>query len=142
MRTSQRSLLGVDLTSRQIRVVEIQGRATTARVLRAAIGAMPEGAFIGDRIMDAEAVGLALRRLVESMGAVSREAVFGLASGSVNTQVMGVPHVPNDEVMMVLQGELEHFKIVREGEGVFDFTLLKGPPTLPTAQMQARRKCC
>ena len=126
MRVSQRSLLGVDLTPRQIRIVEIQGRASAARVIRAAIGSMPEGAFAGDRIMDVEAVGLALKRLVESMGAVSREAVFGLASGSVNTQVMGVPHVPDDEVMMVLQGELEHFKIVREGEGVFDFTRLKG----------------
>ena len=126
MRVSQRSLLSVDLTPRQIRVVEIQGRASAARVLRAAIGPMPEGAFAGERIMDVEAVSLALRRLVESMGAVSREAVFGLAAGSVNTQVMGVPHVPDDEVMMVLQGELEHFKIVREGEGVFDFTRLKG----------------
>lgn len=119
-------MLGVDLTPGQIRVVEIQGRASAVRVLRAAIGPMPEGAFAGDRIMDAEAVGLALRHLLESMGAVSRDAVFGLAAGSVNTQVMGVPHVPADELMMVLQGELEHFKIVREGEGVFDFAPLKG----------------
>ena len=85
---------------------------------------MPEGAFVGDRIVEPEAVGIALRRLVDSAGAVSRDAVFGIASGSVITQVMNVPLVPETELQAVLEGELEHYKIMRHGESAFDYLRL------------------
>ena len=127
MRSNQRSLLAVDLTPQQMRVVEMQGRASAAQTLRAAVGPMPDGAFTGDHIADPEAVGAALRRLLESMGAQSREAVFGIVPGIVRTQVPPIPPVPASELAKVLENELEHLKVIRPGEGVFDYAPLAGP---------------
>lgn len=127
MRSNQRSLLAVDLTPHQIRVVEMQGRASSAQTLRTAVGPMPENAFSGDRITDADAVGTALRKLVESMGAASREAVFGIPPGSITTQVAVVPPAPDNEMPRVLENELEHLKVIRPDEGVFNYTRLAGP---------------
>ncbi len=124
MRTRKDLVLGVEFAPHQIRIVEIQGRASNAQVLHAGIAAMPEGAFAGDKIAEPEAVAIALRRLVESSKVVSRDVVFGLASGSVVTQVMNVPFVPDSELQTVLEGELEHYKIMRHGESAFDFTRL------------------
>ena len=124
MRTRKDGVLGVAFTATQMRLVEIQGRMYSPQVLHAGIAPMPEGAFSNDRIVDPEAVGIALRRLLDGAGVTSRDAVFGLASGSVITQVMNVPFVPDNELQAVLEGELEHYKIMRHGESAFDYLRL------------------
>ncbi len=138
MRTRKDIILGVTFTATQLRLVEAQGRASNPQVLHAGVAPMPEGAFVGDRIVDPEAVGIALRRLVDSAGAVSRDAVFGIASGSVITQVMNVPFVPETELQAVLEGELEHYKIMRHGESAFDYLRLSAAgQSQPSADAQA-----
>lgn len=124
MRTRKDIILGVAFTATQIRLVELQGRASSPQIQHSGIAPMPEGAFVGDRIVEPEAVGIALRRLVDSSRAVSRDVVFGIASGSVVTQVMNVPFVPEHELQTVLEGELEHYKIMRHGESAFDYLRL------------------
>lgn len=94
---------------------------------------MPEGAFTGDRIGDPEAIAPALRRLLDGMGTKVQGVVFGLATGNVVTQVMGIPHVPENELNALLEGELEHYKIVREGEGAFDYARLNANATTPAS---------
>ena len=127
MRANQRTLLGIDLSPRQIRVVEMQGRASSIKTVRRGTAPMPADASTGGVISDPDAVGTALRRLIDSMGATAREAVFGLSSSSVTTQIMSVPRVPNNELPMLLEGELEHYKIGRAGEVAFDYARLAGP---------------
>ena len=127
MRTRKDIVLGIEFAADQIRLVEVQGRASSPQILHASIAPMPEGAIGSKGIVEPEAVGIALRRLVESSGVTTRDAVFGLASGSVNTQVMNVPIVPEQELQTVLEGELEHYKIMKHGESAFDYLRLNTP---------------
>jgi type IV pilus assembly protein PilM len=127
MPSQGRPILGVDINPHEIRVVEMRGTWLNAQVIRAGAVPMPRGALEGGRVVYPDAVGDTLRGLLDRMKAGTRDAVLGVGAESIITRVLDIPRVPDSEVRMVIEGELTHYQIVREGTGVFDFMRLREP---------------
>jgi len=122
-----RPVLGVDINAYEIRVVEMRGGGLNAEVIRAGAVPTPRGAVEGDRIVFPDVVAETLRGLLHRMNVSTRAAVIGIGAQSVITRVLDIPRVPDDEVRMVIESELAHYQILREGSGAFDFARLQEP---------------
>lgn len=66
-------------------------------------------------------------KALEEMGASTRNAVLGLSASVISMRAMDVPDVPEAELQAVVEGEVQHFQILREEGGVFDYWRLKPP---------------
>ena len=140
MATLRKTALGVEIGSREIRLVEMRG-GNNPQVIRAGSVPLPAGAVDGDRIVQVEAVADLLRGLHTKLGCQSRAVVVGMGLQSVVTRVLDIPRVPDSEVRVVLEGELAHYQILRTGAGLFDFfrlDTLPGPSdALPSVLLMA-----
>jgi type IV pilus assembly protein PilM len=137
MAATRSPILGIDLNQYEIRVVELRGTWTSAQVVRAAAAPMPRGAFEGDRILHPDVVAQTLKGLLHRMNASTRAAVIGIASRSAITRVLDLPRVTEQEMRMVIQGELAHYQILREETGVFDYMRLQEPESGSEGSLQA-----
>src|SRR5689334_1702637 len=122
-----RLVLGIDISANEIRVVEVRGTGTAARIVHAGAVPTPRGALDGDRIAYPDALAETLRGLLNRMNVGTRQAVMGVGAQSVITRIIDIPRVPDSEVRMVIEGELAHYQILREGTGAFDFHRLHDP---------------
>src|SRR5579871_1991713 len=122
-----RSILGVDITPYEIRVVEVQGTGANVQVLRAGSAPLPPGALEGDRIAEPVPVAEILHELIGRLEVGTRQAILGVGAHSVITRVLEIPRVPDHEVRTVVEGELAYYKILGEGTGAFDFMRLPDP---------------
>jgi len=137
MRASGRPLLGVDINPYEIRVVEMRGTAANPQIVRAAAAPTPRGAVEGDRVVFPDAVADTLRGLIGRMGTSTRSAVIGIGAQSVITRILDIPRVPESEARMVIEGELAHYQILREGTGAFDFLQLHDADRMADSSPQA-----
>jgi Tfp pilus assembly PilM family ATPase len=64
-------------------------------------------------------------KALDEMGASTRNAVLGLSASVISMRAMDVPDVPEAELQAVVEGEVQHFQILREEGGVFDYWPLK-----------------
>lgn len=127
MAATRSPILGIDLNQYEIRVIELRGTWGTAQVVRAAAAPMPRGAYEGDRILYPDAVAETLKGLLGRMSVGTRAAVMGIASRNAITRVLDLPRVTEQEMRMVIQGELAHYQILREETGVFDYMRMQEP---------------
>src|SRR5579884_358872 len=119
-----RPVLGVDIHPHEIRVVEMRGNWSHAEVVNVGAIPTPAGAMEGDRVANPDAVAEALRQLLHDRGIGARDAIMGIAARSIITRVIDVPRVPDKEMRTVIEGEMAHYQILREGTGTFDFIRL------------------
>ena len=140
MASLRRAALGVEIGSREIRMVEMRG-GNPPQVVRIGSVPLPPNAVDGDRIVQVEAVADLLRGLHSRLGCQSRSVVIGMGLQSVVTRVLDIPRVPDSELRVVLEGELAHYQILRAGAGAFDFFRLTNPSanneTLPSVLLMA-----
>ena len=119
-----RPVLGVDIHPHEIRVVEMRGNWSHAEVVNIGAIPTPAGAMEGDRVANPDAIAEALRQLLHDRGIGARDAILGIAARSIITRVIDVPRVPDKEMRTVIEGEMAHYQILREGTGTFDFIRL------------------
>jgi type IV pilus assembly protein PilM len=118
-------LLGIDINEHDISIVRMRGSWPDPAILAAASTPTPAGAVERGRIRDSAAVSEAVRGLIERMGVREKDAVIGVAARNVMTRVLDVPTVPVDELGAVVQGEIEHQRILTDGSGGFDYVQLQ-----------------
>ncbi len=104
--------------------MEVRG-GVPPQILRLGTVPLPEDALDGDRIVLVDAVANLIRGLINRLNCQTRVAVFGIGLQSVITRVLQVPRVPEEELRVVLEGELAHFHILRAGMGAFDYVPLE-----------------
>jgi type IV pilus assembly protein PilM len=132
MATLKRTVLGVEIGAREVRMVEMRG-GSPPQILRAGSVPLPAGAMDGERIVQIDAVADIVRGLHSRLGCQSRSAVVGMGIQSVVTRVLAIPRVPDSELRTVLEGELAHYQILRTGTGAFDYFRLDASSTAPDA---------
>jgi type IV pilus assembly protein PilM len=118
----------------------MQAGGATPSITRAGTAPVPRGAIENDRIITPDAVADSIRTLLSQMGVSTRNAVLGIGPQIVVTRVMDVPQVPDSELRSVLEGELAHYQILREGAGAFGHFRMagaKGADDTPQVLMMA-----
>ncbi len=121
MALTKRSVLGIDINSNELRVVELRGSGASAQVTRLGAVPPPTGSIDGGRIVYPEAVAETLRGLLKRLNTRCNAAVLGIGSQSVISRVLEIPPVPPEEIHSVIEGELRHYQILRSGAGAFDY---------------------
>jgi type IV pilus assembly protein PilM len=130
-------LLGIDINQNEICVVNMRGTWPNPQIMQVESVPTPEGAIEGGQIADPDAIGEALRSLLERMGVKTRTAVMGISSRNVTTRVLDVPVVPANELESVVEGEVQHQRILRDAAGGFDFVQLQSAETGPQVLLMA-----
>lgn len=140
MASPKRTVLGVEIGAREVRMVEMRGGATP-RILKAGTVPLPAGAMDGDRIVQPDAVAEIIRGLHTRLDCSAKSAVVGMGIQGVVTRILAIPRVPDSELRTVIEGELAHYQILRAGTGAFDFFRLEAPSTesdtLPSVLLMA-----
>ena len=85
-------VLGVDISSSAIKLVELGGSAAACRVERYAIEPLPANAVVDKRIEDSEVVGQTLERAVAKSGSRLKTCAVAVAGATVITRVIPMPN--------------------------------------------------
>jgi len=119
-----RTILGIEVTSAEILVVEMEGAWPDPRILKADSIETPPDSMSGTEIVRPDLVGKALATLLARMSVRTRNAVIGVPSGAVATRVLDIPNIPEPELRQVVQGEVIHQNILPNPQGEFDYLRL------------------
>ena len=87
----KRPLLGLDITTSSIKLVELSQSGKTYRVESYAAEATPANAINEKNIVDAQAVGDAIRRAVKRSGAKTRDVAIAISGDAAITKVIQMP---------------------------------------------------
>ncbi|MCW3095379.1 MAG: type pilus assembly protein PilM [Chthonomonadaceae bacterium] len=129
-----RSILGIEIDTSEIRVVEIEGNWPEPRILQADVIATPADAMSGGEICRPDLVGKALATLLTRMEVRTRSAVMGIPSGAVVTRVLDIPNIPEPELRAIVEGEVRHQNILPDGRGEFNYVRLDTGVPRPQAR--------
>lgn len=117
----RRGLLGVELHNAEIRLVETRISSGKPIVLTVGSTPMPPNALVDGEVVRTDAVALALRRLIESTGVKSTEAVLSVPMSGYATRSLKIPPAPPDEQAILIEGEVRHFDVLRTPDGAYDY---------------------
>ena len=88
---SNKSLLGLDITTSSVKLIELSKSGDTYRVEAYAAEATPLNAVNEKAIVDAQVVGEAVRRAMKRSGARSRDAAVAISGDAAITKIIQMP---------------------------------------------------
>lgn len=97
LKTSGSGLIGVDITSATVKLLELVRQGEHFRVESYAVRPLQERAVVERRIRDMDEVVMALGRAVEQARPRSRRAVVAMPTAAVITKTLAVPYSYSDE---------------------------------------------
>ncbi|EKD87262.1 MAG: hypothetical protein ACD_36C00174G0010 [uncultured bacterium] len=131
------AILGVDIGSHSIKVVEISKDIKTASLLSAGSIPTPPGALSSNSSVDYEAVAVALKKLLKDIGAKSRDANVALPESQVFTRVIAVPQLSARELSSAMRWEAEQYIPLPLDQVNLDFTILRDSKQTGKSTMEA-----
>ena len=151
-------LIGLDLSSSSVKVVELAGTAEAGfRLERYAIESLPKGAIADGNIENIEAVSEAVRRAVRKSGTRARNVALALPSAAVITKKIILPGGLSEEALEVqVESEANQYIPFALDEVSLDFSVIGPAPNSPedvevllaasrrsrTASRSPRRRAC
>jgi len=103
---SQPPLIGVDISSTAVKLLQLSRTGNRYRVEHYAVEPLPPNAVVEKNIVEVEAVGEAIKRAVARSGARARHAAAAVAGSAVITKIIPMP-ADLDEDELESQVELE-----------------------------------
>ena len=103
---SQTPLIGVDISSTAVKLLQLSRSGNRFRVEHYAVEPLPPNAVVEKNIVEVEAVGEAIRRAVNRSGTKAKHAAAAVAGSAVITKLIPMP-ADLDENDMEAQVELE-----------------------------------
>jgi type IV pilus assembly protein PilM len=97
-------LVGLDITTSSIKLIELTSSGSTYRVESYAAEPTPANAINEKAIVDAEAVGEAIRRAVKRSGTKVKDVAFAISGDAVITKVI---QMPSNLASSDLEGQVE-----------------------------------
>lgn len=120
-------IVGVDIGSAAIKVVELSSGASP-KVRAAGLVATPTGTMEEGRIKDPQAVGKALRGLIQSKGIKTKRAVAAVNGQVALMREVRMPQLPENEIKQAARFEVERYLPYPIAEVTFD-TVVVGEDT-------------
>lgn len=120
-------LLGLDISSTAVKLLELSRSGTRYRVESYAVEPLPPNAVVEKSITDPEAVGETIRRAVKRSGTRAKHAAVAVAGSAVITKVITMPAgLSDDEMESQIQLEADQYIPYPLEEVNLDFEVL-GP---------------
>jgi type IV pilus assembly protein PilM len=118
------SRIGLDIGSTAVRAAEVRLGGDVAVLVRAAQVPLPVGAVENGEIVDAGAVGEALRELWRRGGFKSRQVTMGVGNQRVVVREVALPWLPDKELRESLAYQVQEFIPIAVDDAVLDFDTL------------------
>lgn len=126
------SLLGLDISSSSVKLVELSRSGDGYRVDACASEPLPAGAVTDKQITDPLAVGEAIRRAVSRSGSSTRTAAVAVSGSSVITKIITLPSsLSDDEMEEQIKIEADQYIPYPIDEVNLDFQVLRALPNSP-----------
>ena len=120
-------VLGIDISSSAVKLLELSEQPTGYRVENYAVEALPPDSVVEKNINDVEAVGDAIRRAMKRSGARAKYAAVAVSGSAVITKVITMPSsLSDDEMEVQIQLEADQYIPYPLEEVNMDFEVL-GP---------------
>ncbi len=117
-------VLGVDIGSSAVHVaeVDVQGKGGSQGSLRAFASApVPQGAVRAGVVVDANAVGMAIRNAMSAGGIKTKDAIVGIGASSIAVREISMPEMPLSQARKSLALYVENVLPMPVDEAVLDF---------------------
>ena len=101
---AKKSLLGLDITTSSVKLIELTESGRSYRVESYSAEPTPPNAINEKAIVDAEAVGEAIRRAVKRSGTKTKEVAIAISGDAAITKVIQMPSNLSDSD---LEGQVE-----------------------------------
>jgi len=120
-------LLGIDITSTSVKLIELSKAGKTYKVESYAVEPLPANSVVDKRIEDIEAVGQSLERAVKKSGSKTKNAAVAVAGSSVITRIIPMPaNLADSEMADQILIEADQYIPYDMEEVSFDFSTV-GP---------------
>lgn len=121
------ALLGLDISSTSVKVLELSQSGTRYRVESYAVVPLPPNAVVEKSVADVEAVGAAISRVVKRAGARCKNVAIAVAGSAVITKIISMPaSLSEDEIASQIEVEADQYIPYPLEEVNLDFVVL-GP---------------
>ncbi|MCU1721976.1 type IV pilus biogenesis protein PilM [Pseudomonas sp. 5P_5.1_Bac1] len=135
------SLLGVEIASCAVRVLQLERREEGLRVRGWAVEPLSRGAVVDGRVIDHEAVAVALMRAFARSGASRREVALSVPASVVIQHAVAMPsELDDDEIDERLRDEAEQFIPFAVEEAALDYQVSAGAPGFLSVAFTACRQ--
>ncbi len=135
------SLLGVEIASGTVRLLQLERRPSGLALRGWAIEPLPPGALADGRVVAHEAVAEALARALARSGASTREAALAVPSAAVIQHAVAMPPgLDDDEIDERLRDEAEQFIPFAVEEAALDYRVVPGTPGMLNVAFTACRQ--
>ncbi len=125
-------LLGVDISSTSIKILELSKSGSRYRVESYAVEPLPPNSVVEKNIAEVDLVGEAIARAVKKSGSRVKTAACAVAGGAVITKVITMPaHLTEDEMESQIQVEADQYIPYPLEEINLDFEVLHASETEP-----------
>ncbi|OHZ01328.1 type IV pilus assembly protein PilM [Salinicola salarius] len=125
LKRSSKGLVGVDITSATVKLLELEHRAGGLRIDSYAVRPLREGAVVERRIRDKSEVVDTLGRAVDHARLQSRRAVVAVPNSAAITRVLSLPSsLSDDDIEARIQMESDKYIPFPLNEVAFDFQRL------------------
>lgn len=131
-RRSNTPLLGIDISSTSVKLLELTRSGSKYRVESYAVEPLPPNSVVEKNITDAELVGEAIRRAVAKSGTKTKTAACAVAGSAVITKVITMPaELSEDEMEGQIQIEADQYIPYPLEEINLDFQVLQPSESEP-----------
>ncbi|GAB6195578.1 pilus assembly protein PilM [Lysobacter xanthus] len=129
---SQPALVGVDISSTAVKLLQLSRSGNRYRVEHYAVEPLPPNAVVEKNIVEVEAVGEAIKRAVTRSGTRARAAAAAVAGSAVITKVIPMPSdLDGDELEAQVELEAANYVPYPIDEVNLDFEVLGPMPNTP-----------
>ena len=136
------SVLGIDIGSRSIKLIELTKDKKEPMLLAAGSAPTPPKSLTSSLVADSKAVSLALKQLVKETGARSRVVNLALPESQVFTRVIEMPALSERELTSALQWEAEQYIPLPLDQVNMDFSILRDAKETGTSKMEVLLVAC
>lgn len=131
-RRSQVPLLGVDISSTSVKLLELSRSGGRYRVESYAVEPLPPNSVVEKNITDAQLVGESIARAVKKSGTRTKFGACAVAGSAVITKVISMPsNLSEEELESQIQMEADQYIPYALDEISLDFSILGPSPSDP-----------
>lgn len=130
-----KSLLGLDIGSHSIKLIEIGGSSTDPHLLAAGSIPTPSKALQSTIEADHQAIAMAIKQLIKETGAKSSSVALALPESQVFTRVIEVPALSQRELSSAISWEAEQYVPLPLDQVNIDYSILRTAKETGTNKM-------
>ena len=122
---AEKKIVGIDLTSREIRIVQLSGGRAGVTLEKFAIGPIPPGAIQGGRISDPGKLADAIRDLLKGHRFSAKKCILGISGKYGVTRMITLPKMTMAQTRDAIMLQLNQYVPFPPHDALYDFKIMR-----------------